>query len=210
MKAARLLFLSCILLFAMDLRAASLCVDGQRSRVQIHVGSAGLFGALGHDHSIEANDVKGCAEIDWSQLDRSSVALNFSTAAIVVMDPKHPDDRPKVQETMENEVLRVKDFPEIGFKSDRVRLRQPVSGGSNRYEIIVDGMLTIRGQTRPVSIPLTLTRSGTAPAAEAGATGRYTLKQSDFGIKPISLAGGAVRVKDDIQLDFDLKLREAR
>jgi hypothetical protein len=32
------------------------------------------------------------------------------------------------------------------------------------------------------------------------------LKQTEFGIKPVKVAGGAVRVKDEIQIDLDIQL----
>jgi len=208
-KAKLLVLVSLICVFARASAAASFCVDAERSRFDIHVGSSGLFSAFGHDHSIAAKDIKGCAQIDWSQVERSSVTLTFSTPAITVLDPKHPNDRPKVQETMQNDVLRIKEFPEIQFKSDRVRLRQPASSAATRYELVVDGPLTIRGQTQQVSLPLTVSRAATS-AGDVAVTGRYNLKQSSFGIKPISLAGGTVRVKDEIELEFDLKLRESR
>src|SRR5262245_39438882 len=87
--------------------ADSLCVDPEQSRFTITTGTSGLFGAVGHSHEIAANGIKGCAEIDWSQLQRSSVNLIFPTAAIKVLDPKHPKDRAEVQATMEKDVLRV-------------------------------------------------------------------------------------------------------
>ena len=31
-----------------------------------------------------------------------------------------------------------------------------------------------------------------------------TLKQTDYGITPISVAGGAVKVKDELNIDFDI------
>jgi hypothetical protein len=38
--------------------------------------------------------------------------------------------------------------------------------------------------------------------------GRYRgtalLKQSDFGIQPISIVGGTVKVKDDLKIEFDI------
>ena len=204
----RLTLMSCgLICFAIASEAASFCIDPAGSRFEIHTGTSGFLSAFGHDHIISAKDIKGCADIDWSQIEHSSVNLTFSTAGVTVLDPKHPNDRPKVQETMENEILRVKEFPEIRFKSDRVRLRQPAPGAANRYDLIVDGPLTIRGQTRQVSIPLTVQRGA---SNDASVSGHYALKQSEFGIKPISLAGGTVKVKDDMQLDFDLRLRETR
>jgi hypothetical protein len=34
--------------------------------------------------------------------------------------------------------------------------------------------------------------------------GRMTLRQSDFGIKPITAAGGTVRVKNELEIDFHI------
>jgi polyisoprenoid-binding protein YceI len=179
-----------------------LCVDADRSRFRIRLGAAGLFSAFGHDHLIEARGMKGCAKIEWSQLELSSVELVFSTPAIIVLDPKHEKDRPEVQKTMETEVLQIEKFPEIRFKSDGVRVQK---SAVSRFNLIVDGQLTIRGNTRAVSIPLVLTQQG---AAEGKVSGRYSMKQSAFGIKPVRVAGGLVRVKDEMDLEFDLLLNE--
>ena len=60
----------------------------------------------------------------------------------------------------------------------------------------VEGMLTLHGGTRPTS--LSVKRSGNAYI------GRTTLRQSDFGIKPITAAGGTVRVKNELEIDFHI------
>jgi hypothetical protein len=39
------------------------------------------------------------------------------------------------------------------------------------------------------------------------ASGEFTLIQSDFGIKPISVAGGALKVKDELKLSFEMVAR---
>ena len=58
------------------------------------------------------------------------------------------------------------------------------------------GDLTLHGVTQPVELPITL------------ANGRYTgsvkLKQTDFGIAPVSIAGGTVKVKDVIEIVFEI------
>ena len=43
---------------------------------------------------------------------------------------------------------------------------------------------------------------------EAGGhyVGNARLKQTDFGIKPIKVGGGAVRVKDEVRIEFDIQL----
>jgi len=169
------------------------CVAAGRGYFRIHVGTGGLFGAFAHDHLIEAQKIMGCADMT-----RSSIKLDFSTNGVRVIDPKEsPEDRAKVQKTMETEVLRVSEFPRVTFESTSVERE-----GLDRLK--VHGDLTIRGKTQPVVIPLTLTRmaDGTYRAA-----GQYRFKQTTFGIKPIQLAGGTVKVKDELQTEFELFLQ---
>ena len=177
--------------------AERLCVDPQNSKFSIHVDAGGMFGAFAHDHIIEAHDIKGCANIDWAKLDQSTVELTFTSSAIKVMDPDHPKDRPKVQETMETQVLKPGQFPEIRFKSIAVRSRSPES-------VTVDGDLTIRDRTKRVALNLTIKKIN---ATSAEISGRQALRQSDFGIQPVKVMGGMVKVKDEIQTEFKLVLK---
>ncbi len=179
-----------------DLHASRLCVDAAQSKFRIASGTGGLFGAFGHDHLIEAQGIQGCGDVDLAHPDQGSIELSFATADIKVLDPEHPADRPKVQETMETEVLKTKDFPEVRFKSERVRTEKPGS-------VVVDGSLTIRGNTQKVSIPLSLTE---VRPGQVRAQGKYAFKQSTFGIKPVQLMGGTVKVKDELKIEFDLLL----
>jgi polyisoprenoid-binding protein YceI len=83
-------------------------------------------------------------------------------------------------------------FPEILFDSESAER-------SEAGAWTVRGQLTLHGQTRP----LTTTVSG----AQGHYKGSLALKQSDFGIAPIKVAGGAVKVKDQLTIDFDIVAR---
>ena len=64
------------------------CVMPGQGYFRIHVGTAGLFGAFAHDHSIEAQKIVGCATIDSNDVTHSSVKLEFPAADIRVIDPR--------------------------------------------------------------------------------------------------------------------------
>jgi polyisoprenoid-binding protein YceI len=181
------------------LRPERACVVPRQGYFRIHVGTAGLFGTFAHEHSIEAQGVTGCAIIDPNDVARSTIKLEFLTADIRVIDPGESDkDRKEVQKTMETEVLRVSEYPRVIFESTDVER----AGDVNRFR--VHGNLTIRGKTLPVIIPVTLARLGDGTYR---ATGGYNFKQSSFLIKPIQLAGGTVKVKDELQTKFELFLK---
>jgi polyisoprenoid-binding protein YceI len=174
------------------------CVIPQRGYFRIHVGAGGLFGAFAHDHSIEAQKITGCASLDQRDIAHSSIKLTFTTANIRVIDPKESGKaRAEVQRTMETEVLRVSEYPQVVFESTGIE----TAGGN---ELRVRGDLTIRGKTQHVTIPLTFTRMADATYQ---ANGKYSFKQSTFGIKPIQLGGGTVKVKDELETEFEIFLK---
>ena len=194
-----LLILTQLLVASNAFASYGACVLPGRGHFQIHVGTAGLFGALAHNHLIEAEKISGCAAMDTRDPTHSSIKLDFPASNIRVMDPKESEkDRAEVQKTMETEVLRVSEFPRIAFESTSIeRANEP-----DRFR--VHGNLTIRGKTQPVEISVGLTRlsDGTYRA-----TGHSKFAQTSFGIKPIQLGGGTVKVKDELEIEFELFLR---
>ena len=61
------------------------------------------------------------------------------------------------------------------------------------------GELTLHGVTRTLDVPVRLTRKGDALSA----TGRTVIRHTDFGMKPVSVAG-VVKVKNELTLEFDI------
>src|SRR5262249_4941566 len=161
------------------------------------VGSSGLFSAFGHDHLIEATKIEGCASLDEKDLAHSSIALNFPTADIRVLDPKEAKDRPEVQKTMETEVLEISRYPQVKCESTGVE------GTITWQQLRVRGNLTSPDKTLPVVIPITFMRQ---TDGSYRAVGKFAFKQSSFGIKPVRVAGGAVKVKDEVEAEFEIFL----
>ena len=114
------------------------------------------------------------------------VQLVVECAHLRVVDPGlSPSDRDKVQTRMLGpEVLDVDRFPQIRFQSTTVDQVKPGVW-------VVTGNLTLHGESRVVKLNVT-TEQGRYKAATS-------LKQTDYGITPISIAGGAVTVKDEVQ-----------
>jgi polyisoprenoid-binding protein YceI len=68
-------------------------------------------------------------------------------------------------------------------------------------ELRVTGRLTIRGETRPVRFPVKVERSGSG----AVFSGAFTVKHTDFGIEPESIAG-VVKVADPVEIRFRVEV----
>jgi len=154
----------------------------------VRVFKAGLLSAFGHDHEITAPVAGG--SVDTAN---QRVELRVNAGALRVVDAKgSAKDRDEVQKTMLGpDVLDVERYHEIVFRSTGVESTAPGSW-------TVRGDLSLHGQTRPVSVQV---------SEKAGHySGHALLKQTDFGMKPTKVAGGTVRVKDEIRIEFDIQL----
>jgi hypothetical protein len=111
-----------------------------------------------------------------------------------VLDPEASDGmRAKIQATMQGtEVLDVSHFPETHFRSTGVE-----PNGADHW--IVHGNLNLHGQTHPISFEVAF-KDGLYQGAAA-------LNQTGFGITPAKVAGGTVKVKDEVEIAFSIALQ---
>lgn len=178
-------------------------VDAAASTFQISVGKSGLFSFAGHSHEVLAPSFEGRIVANEADLAKSTVRLSFEMAKLQVSGRGEPaEDVPKVQQKMVGaEVLDVGRFPVATFASTSVEGRQVPDGSWN---LKVTGDLTLHGTTRPIVLPLRLQKTDGVLTA----TGQLVLKQSEFGITPVSVAG-VVKVKNELGLDYKIVARPA-
>jgi polyisoprenoid-binding protein YceI len=152
------------------------------------VFKAGAFSAFGHDHEIAALLSAGTVDVATHR-----VELHVDAKGLRVNDPKVTDkDRAEIQATMLGpQVLDVARYPEIVFRSTSAD-----SAGAGVWKL--HGNLTLHGTSQPVDVDVT-EQSGKY-------TGQAVLKQTGFGITPVKVAGGAVRVKDEVRIEFDIRV----
>lgn len=176
-------------------------IDPARSSVRIHVGKSGLMSFAGHEHEVAAPQVQGEVHADAEDLTRSRVTLTFATGALKVDETREPrGDAPKVQEAMLGpKVLDIARFPTVTFASTRVAGR---STGPGRYDLEITGDLTLHGVTRGVVLPLRVD----VTEGRMTATGRLEIRQTDYGITPVNVAG-VVKVKNALTIDYVLAAR---
>jgi polyisoprenoid-binding protein YceI len=163
-------------------------IDTEKSAMTVRVYKAGVFSAFGHDHQIAAPIAAG--KMDSAA---HTVEIQVKAGALKVRDPNISDkDRAEIQSTMLGpEVLDAASHPEIVFRSTTAS-----PGGTGSWT--VNGNLTLHGQTRPVKVEV--------KEAAGHYVGTCQFKQTEFGITPIKVAGGTVKVRDEIRIEFDIQL----
>jgi hypothetical protein len=167
--------------------AAQKAIDVEHSTIRIHVGKSGLFSAAGHEHSVLAPIAEGSLE----EGPPSSLSFRVESRRMKVEEDKSlsPGQLAEVERTMQTQVLESEKYPEIRFRSTSI---EP----SSQDAWAVQGELSLHGQTRPVS--------ATVRKEENAYVGRCQIKQTDFGIQPVRVAGGTIRVKDGLDIQFSV------
>lgn len=178
-------------------------IDSNLSQVRIQVGKEGLFSFAGHTHEVIAPAVAGEIRLDRQQPQAAEIRLEFDASALKVTGEGEPaEDVPEVQRTMLGEkVLDARRYPKIVFRSRRVDIR---SREDPQIRLRVSGDLTLHGVTRPIEVPVDVKQSAT----NLTAVGRFTIKQTDFGIQPVSAGLGTVKVKDELTVQVMLAAKQ--
>jgi polyisoprenoid-binding protein YceI len=165
-------------------------IDTARSVLKTRVYKSGLFSGFAHDHEIEARIAGGIVHLASSP----SVTLTLHARDLRVVDPGiSAKDRTEIQRTMEGPaVLDIERFPEISFQSNAVEKK-------DEHHWLVRGHLTLHGQSSTVEIDVVF--------RDDRYQGFARLKQREFGITPVSIAGGTIKVKDEVRVEFDIVLK---
>lgn len=167
--------------------AQSRPIDTAQSTITIHAYKSGVFSFAGHDHTISA-------PIGQSTIDEAKRAIDFTvnTKDMQVLDPGESDkNKAEIRSTMLGaSLLDAEKFPEIKFHSTDIRQLTPAT-------LDVRGELLLHGVSHPLT--LKVTKDGDHYV------GQTKLKQTDYALKPVSVAGGTVKVKDEILIEFSIK-----
>jgi polyisoprenoid-binding protein YceI len=176
-------------------------VDGG---VHVHVGKKGLFSAFAHDHDFEVTRWRGSVELPGDAVEHAAVELVLDAGSLRDQERGvSSGDRQKVDsQTAGPEVLDAARFPEITYRAEGATL-MPDAGPGGATRGTLHGALTLHDRTRPVDASFEATRDGGAWRV----SGKARFRQSDFGIKPYSGAGGTVGVKDEVEITFTIALR---
>jgi polyisoprenoid-binding protein YceI len=172
--------------------ASTLCaqqpkrIDPKQSKITVHAYRAGLLSFAGHDHVIDAPTSEG-----WIDEQKRTVELTIKAATLEVLDPEESEkNRIQIRKDMLGpKLLDAERFPTISFRS--TSLTQ-----IDRDTASVIGILTLHGVNKEVK--------ATVKNAVDRFVGTAKLKQSDYGMTPVSVAGGTIKVKDEVKIEFNI------
>ena len=179
-------------------------IDPAKSHATIAVGKTGVLSFAGHTHEVAVPAVNGTVTVDTDDMAHSTVRLEIDAKSLTVSGKgEPPKDVPEIQSAMlSDKVLDVARYPKILFESTGVKVEKRTG---TTLDLIVAGVLTLHDVKRPMSVPV----HAALEADALTASGSFQVKQTDHGIKPVSV-GGVVNVKDALDITFAIVAREGQ
>ena len=139
-------------------------------------------------------------EVNLEEIERSSLKVTIQAAKLSVLDDISDKDRQEIERNMREEILETSAYPEIAYESSSVAANKT---GEGRYTVTVNGDLTMHGVTRRQSVSARVVLDGDTLRA----FGNFSVMQTDYELKLASVAGGALKVKDEVKFSFNILAR---
>jgi polyisoprenoid-binding protein YceI len=170
----------------------------EQSKFAVQAFAEGLFSAFGHDPVIHIRDFAGEVQFVPGTFANASLKITVDPNSLVVGNEVKEKDRLEIERTMRGEVLETGKYAEIVFQSNNIAVNRLAQG---RCRVRIIGDLTLHGVTQK---NLWISAEATVSADSLRAQGEFSLKQTDFGIKPYSAAGGTIKLKNELKFSFDM------
>ena len=175
-------------------------IDARTSRFIVRASATGLLAAMGHNPTVGIRDVSGEMKFSPDRLEASSFRLAVRASSLSVEDDISGKDRREIERLMNEQVLETAKFPEILYEAPGISVTKIAE---MLYSANLNGQLTLHGVTRSQPITARVVLLGSMLRA----SGDFSLNQSDYGIRLISVAGGALKLKDELKFSFEIVAR---
>lgn len=178
------------------------------SRLEVRVYRDGPMAQLGHNHVITSEALRGNVQLREPREDTrfllelplESLLVDDETArAAAGADFTKPVPEADREATRRNllgpALLDLARQPVIRLSA------QGLEGGPTDYQAIIG--VSLRGEERSITVPLSFELEGEELHVQA----HFSLRHADLGLLPYSVALGALRVRDEFEIDCRLTAR---
>jgi len=177
-------------------------IDKSASKFTVQAFAEGMLSFLGHSPTFAARDYDGVIECDPETGEGTAFTLNVKAASLELIDDLSSSDRHRITETMHNDVLESEQYPEIVYDCPAGDITVKRTG-DGEFDVSLNGNLTLHGVTHHHPI----TGKVIVNPARLRALGEFQIRQTSFDIKLVSVAGGVLKVKDELKCTFDIVAR---
>jgi len=176
-------------------------VDTRASQFTVQAFAGGLISAVAHSPKIAIRDWTGEIAMVSGMNGDISLNVHVNPASFEVLDELRETERREIHQVMQNEVLETPRYPEIVYESSQVLAKKE---SEDQYRVTVRGTLTLHG----VSNPHEFIAKVSMGVDSARAHGDFTLRQTDYDIRIASVAGGTLKLQDELKFSFYVVARK--
>lgn len=176
-------------------------IETKGSTFTVKAFATGILSALGHNPTIALPDFEGEIFLNPEAVEQSSLRMVIHSASLTVTGDISEKDREEINRRMHEEVLESDSYPDVVYECSRGSASKT---GEGQYWVALNGELTLHGVKRSQPVSARVSVNG----AMLRATGEFSVRQSDYEIRPVSAMGGAVKLKDELKLSFDISARK--
>jgi polyisoprenoid-binding protein YceI len=169
--------------------------DTRASQFTVQAFASGLISVVAHSPKVAIRDWKAEMHFTPGSLREASLKLRAKTSSLEVLDELRDSDFRQLQNVMHNEVLESQRYPELAFDSSDVGVDKLKD---DLFRVNVTGKLTLHGVTNSQSFFAQVAFSDTTLRAY----GEFTVLQTDYGLKIASIAGGTLKLQDQLKCSF--------
>jgi polyisoprenoid-binding protein YceI len=175
-------------------------IDSRASRFTVQAFATGLMARMGHNPIIGIRDFSGEMQFNPDKLEAGGFRLVIKSASLSVQNDISDKDLREIERLMNQEVLETAKFPEIVYEATSISVTKMAD---MLCSATLNGKLTLHGVTRNQTIVVRVALLGSMLRA----SGDFTLDQTDYNIKLVSVAGGALKLKDELKFSFEMVAR---
>ncbi len=170
-------------------------IDPKASQFTVQAFASGLVSAVAHSPKIAIREWSGDVSFVPDTVSNAKMKVLIRTSTFEVLDELRETDRRELHRIMNTDVLETGRFPEVAFESSVINAdRQKDS----LYRVSVEGQLSLHGVTNHQTFI-----SQVAFGVDSfRAHGEFTLLQTDYGIQIASIAGGTLKLQDELKFRF--------
>jgi polyisoprenoid-binding protein YceI len=172
-------------------------LDPTLSRFSVQAFAGGLLSFVAHSPTFAVRDFTGAVEFEGGRIAGLRLSLAVKAESLDLVDRVSAGDRAEIEGRMRREVLEVTIHPEITYQSGEVSFETVAQG---RHRLRVGGQLSLHGVVRPHTVEAELVVFDDGVRLR----GETVPRMSDYRIGPVVALGGAIRLKDELKVSFDL------
>jgi polyisoprenoid-binding protein YceI len=170
-------------------------IDAKASLFTVQAFAAGMIAVIAHSPKFAVRDMVGEVQFVPGNMQKASVRLAIKVASLEIMDEVSSSDRREIERVMFDEVLEKSIFPKIEFKSTRVTASRT---GESMYRTSISGDLSLHGITRNVDLDAQVVAGEDTLKAQ----GSFSVLQPDYGLKIASVAGGTLKLREELKCAY--------